>query len=163
MSKLFTVAGTSRKNGVIKVRWTNDLKREKALEKDGQTDIILIELPEPMDKVEAAKTLLTLSMYESGEAYDAIAEFLTGEGVPLETVLRIGSEVKLQADVETNEDVDVETDDGEDAPEVDTNEDVDVETNDEEPVEEVETEAAPAKEQISEEDQEMLKKLMQYS
>jgi hypothetical protein len=51
MDKLFTVAGTSRLNGVVKFRFANDLKgRIKVLAKNGHTDIRLIELPEAMTK-----------------------------------------------------------------------------------------------------------------
>jgi hypothetical protein len=51
MDKLFTVAGTSNLNGVVKFRFANDLKgRVKVLAKNGHTDIRLIELPEAMTK-----------------------------------------------------------------------------------------------------------------
>jgi hypothetical protein len=54
MDKLFTVAGTSNLNGVVKFRFANDLKgRIKVLAKNGHTDIRLIELPEAMTKESA--------------------------------------------------------------------------------------------------------------
>jgi hypothetical protein len=54
MDKLFTVAGTSNLNGVVKFRFANDLKgRIKVLAKNGHTDIQLIELPEAMTKERA--------------------------------------------------------------------------------------------------------------
>ena len=54
MDKLFTVAGTSNLNGVVKFRFANDLKgRIKVLAKNGHTDIRLIELPEAMTKERA--------------------------------------------------------------------------------------------------------------
>jgi anion-transporting ArsA/GET3 family ATPase len=58
MDKLFTVAGTSNLNGVVKFRFANDLKgRVKVLAKNGHTDIRLIALPEAMTK-EAAMAFL---------------------------------------------------------------------------------------------------------
>ena len=49
--KLFTVAGTSKLNGLFKVRFGNDLvARIKVLHSRGNTDVNLIELPSPMTK-----------------------------------------------------------------------------------------------------------------
>jgi hypothetical protein len=54
MEKLFTVAGTSNLNGVVKFRFANDLKsRIAVLERNGHTDILLQALPEPMTKERA--------------------------------------------------------------------------------------------------------------
>ena len=66
MEKLFTVAGTSNLNGVVKFRFANDLKsRVKVLQRNGHTDINLMELPEAMSKERAIAFL---------EAQDAPAE-----------------------------------------------------------------------------------------
>lgn len=54
MEKLFTVAGTSLKDGKVKFRYSNDLKgRMPMLLRTGHTDIKLVELPEPMTKADA--------------------------------------------------------------------------------------------------------------
>jgi hypothetical protein len=54
MEKLFTVAGTSNLNGVVKFRFANDLKsRVKVLQRNGHTDIDLMELPTEMTKEQA--------------------------------------------------------------------------------------------------------------
>jgi hypothetical protein len=53
MDKLFSVAGVSTLNGVVKYRVANSLKREAILRKSGHTDIKLIELPNPMSKEDA--------------------------------------------------------------------------------------------------------------
>jgi len=42
--KLFTHAGTSRLNGVVKARFANDALRVKVLAKNDHTDIDIIEL-----------------------------------------------------------------------------------------------------------------------
>jgi hypothetical protein len=58
--KLFTVAGTSNLNGDVKVRFGNDLvARIKVLHSRGNTDVNLIELPNPMTKLEALLYLQT--------------------------------------------------------------------------------------------------------
>lgn len=56
---MFKVAGISINKGRVKVRFCSDLVlRVKNLQKQGDTDIQLIELPEPMTKVQACKYLL---------------------------------------------------------------------------------------------------------
>lgn len=58
MSK-FTVAGVSVCNGDVKVRFCSDLVlRVKNLQKQGDTDIQLVELPQPLDKWHACEYLL---------------------------------------------------------------------------------------------------------
>ena len=55
MSK-FTVAGVSVNKGRTKVRFCSDLVlRIKNLQKQGDTDIKLVELPHPMTKIEACQ------------------------------------------------------------------------------------------------------------
>lgn len=53
--KTFTVAGTSKKNGVVKNRFANGgaAARRKVLEKDNHTEILLVDLPKPMTQEEA--------------------------------------------------------------------------------------------------------------
>lgn len=53
MNKMFTVAGVSSFNGIVKYRFANSLKRESVLQKGGHTEIKLFELPEPMTKEQA--------------------------------------------------------------------------------------------------------------
>ena len=61
MEQKFTVAGTAAQNGITKVRFANDLvSRIKILVKNNCENINLIELPEPMTKLEALKHLETL-------------------------------------------------------------------------------------------------------
>jgi len=58
--KLFTHAGTSRHNGVVKARFANDALRVKVLAKNDHTDIDIIELKEPMTKADAVAFLLSI-------------------------------------------------------------------------------------------------------
>ena len=53
MDKLFSVAGVSTLNGIVKYRVANSIKRDAILRKSGHTDIKLIELPNPMTKEDA--------------------------------------------------------------------------------------------------------------
>jgi hypothetical protein len=74
--KTFTVAGTATQNGVTKARFANDLvARIKILNKAGCTDINLVELPEPMTKLQALQHLQTLGI-TSGDAGHAVTEKL---------------------------------------------------------------------------------------
>ena len=64
MSK-FTVAGVSNCKGTVKVRFCSDLVlRIKNLQKQGDTDIQLVELPTPMDKVQACQFLLDSGQFD---------------------------------------------------------------------------------------------------
>lgn len=63
MSK-FTVAGVSVCKGDVKVRFCSDLVlRVKNLQKQGDTDIQLVELPEAMDKWHACEYLLNSGQF----------------------------------------------------------------------------------------------------
>lgn len=57
MEKLFAVAGVSTLEGVIKARFAKDMGRVKVLEKNGHTNVKLVELPKLMDKVAATAWL----------------------------------------------------------------------------------------------------------
>jgi hypothetical protein len=55
-TKKFTVVGVSTYHSHTKVRWGNDLvARIKIFSKNGHTDVDLIELPQPMLKLDAAR------------------------------------------------------------------------------------------------------------
>jgi hypothetical protein len=90
--KLFTVAGTATHKGVTKVRFANDLvARIKILNKAGCTNINLVELPEPMTKLQALKYLSEQGITE-GDAGFAVANKLAEKS----KVAKKG-EVKVQA------------------------------------------------------------------
>jgi hypothetical protein len=69
MEKKFTVAGTASQHGITKVRFANDLvSRTKILVKNNCENINLIELPEPMTKLEAlAGYAITEKLYEKNK------------------------------------------------------------------------------------------------
>jgi hypothetical protein len=63
MEKLYTVAGTSRRAGTVKFRFSNDIKgRVPMLLRTGHTEIRLVELPEPMTKDAAIAHLATVGI-----------------------------------------------------------------------------------------------------
>ena len=75
MEKLFTVAGTATQHGVTKARFANDLvARIKILNKNGCTDINLVELPKPMTKLRALQYLQEQGV--TGDAGYAVANKL---------------------------------------------------------------------------------------
>lgn len=62
----FTVAGVSKNNGRVKVRFCSDLVlRVKNLQKQGDTDIQLVELPSPMTKFDACQFLLDSGQFDT--------------------------------------------------------------------------------------------------
>lgn len=76
--KLFTVAGTATNaDGTTKARFANDLvTRIKILNKAGCTNINLVELPEPMTKLDALQYLVAQGITE-GDAGYAVANKLS--------------------------------------------------------------------------------------
>lgn len=65
MSK-FTVAGVSGQNGVVKVRFANDIvSRTKLLAKGGHSPLELVELPKPMSKADACQFLLDSGKFKA--------------------------------------------------------------------------------------------------
>jgi hypothetical protein len=74
--KLFTVAGTSKLDGEMKVRFANDVMRVKVLDKHGHTDITLVELPEAMTKLAAVKFIKSIDEFQGVAEQAAIADYL---------------------------------------------------------------------------------------
>ena len=70
----FAVAGTSTDKGVTKVRFANDMLRVKVLEKNGHTNIDLIELKEPMTKEAIAAYLLQINFAQGDAVKQAAIE-----------------------------------------------------------------------------------------
>ena len=100
----FTIAGTSVKNGTTKVRWANGSaeNRAKMLDKDGQTDVVLVELPLAMSKLHATKFINTLPEFGSVEQQTAIAEYLASHDDGSELVV-VYEQEEVQADTDTVE------------------------------------------------------------
>jgi len=60
MTKVFSHAGVSRLDGVLKARFANDALRVKVLAKGGHTDIDLVEFLEPLTKEAAVLKLIEM-------------------------------------------------------------------------------------------------------
>ena len=83
---VYSIAGVSRLNGEFKVRFANDMTRVKVLQKNGHTDIDLIELKEPMTKEDAVAFLVSI-------------DFATKDGVTnAEVKAALESELDKRAD-----------------------------------------------------------------
>jgi hypothetical protein len=67
MSKSFSHAGVSKQDGQFKVRFCNDALRTKVLQKNGHTDIDIVELKHPMTKPEIVAYLLSID-FDNGNA-----------------------------------------------------------------------------------------------
>ena len=93
----FPYAGTTVQDGVCKVRMASDVAgRKKLLEKQGHTEINLIQLPEPLDKAKAVKHLMTCLEQFSPAAQAAIQETharISGE----QTVTHSGKTTRVRA------------------------------------------------------------------
>jgi len=73
---MFTVAGLSRQNGTLKLRFANDfVTRIKVLGRNGHKDIDLVELPQAMSKDAAVAYLSTLEQFSSTESQSVFADY----------------------------------------------------------------------------------------
>ncbi len=94
--KLYTVVGTSKLDGVTKVRFANDVLRTKVLQKHGHEDITLVELPEAMTKLEAVKAIQSDEAFASAAAQAAIADYLDAKS-PKEKTVKSTPKAKVAA------------------------------------------------------------------
>ena len=77
MSKTFTVAGTSFYNGKTRLRFSNDLDaRKKTLDRNGDTDAILIELATPMTNADACALMLEHEDFQGEAEQSAITSYV---------------------------------------------------------------------------------------
>lgn len=77
---VYSIAGVSRLNGEFKVRFANDMTRVKVLQKNGHTDIDLIELKEPMTKEDAVAFLVSIDFAtKNGETNAEVKAALESE------------------------------------------------------------------------------------
>lgn len=68
----YTVAGVSRLNGQVKVRFATSIEYAEKLVKAGNVDVKLLEAPNAMTREELTEWLKTTSIYEDQEAKEAI-------------------------------------------------------------------------------------------
>jgi hypothetical protein len=85
-SKRFAVAGTSKLDGKVKVRFATDMTRVKILVKTNHTEIDLIDLPREMTKPEIAQYLHEINFANGRpEVTEAIADLAKKNKVVLGT------------------------------------------------------------------------------
>ena len=95
--KLFTVVGTSKLDGVTKVRFANDVMRTKVLQKHGHEDIILVELPEAMSKLDAVKAIQSDEAFADAASQAAIADYLDAKSPKEKAVKSTPAKAKAPA------------------------------------------------------------------
>jgi len=74
--KTFTVAGVSKHKGEYKVRFANDVMRVKVLSKGGHEDIRLVELDEPMTKLDAVLAIKNMTEFADANAQTAFLDYV---------------------------------------------------------------------------------------
>ena len=76
-AKTFSVAGTSKLNGITKIRFANDfVSRVKILAKNKHDEINLIELGGEFTKAEVCQILIAHPGFQGEEAQGAIHEYV---------------------------------------------------------------------------------------
>jgi hypothetical protein len=74
--KTFTVVGVSKLKGEYKVRFANDIMRVKVLTKGGHEDVRLVELDEPLSKLDAVLAIKNMTEFEDVGAQNAFLEYV---------------------------------------------------------------------------------------
>jgi len=102
---LFTVAGTSNRQGEVKVRFANDLvSRVKALNRAGHKDVNLVELPKPMTKLKALQHLQAMGIATGDASYAVASKLVEKTKIAKKVEVKIaGKAVKAQAKKATSD------------------------------------------------------------
>jgi hypothetical protein len=74
--KTFTVVGVSKLKGEYKVRFANDIMRVKVLNKGGHEDVRLVELDEPLNKLDAVLAIKNMTEFADVGAQTAFLEYV---------------------------------------------------------------------------------------
>jgi hypothetical protein len=92
-------AGFSRLQGALKFRTANDTKRINQLRKLGDTDVVILELPEEMTKNDAAKFVLNNLnlgyMVDVAEATELLIGLISNEKVAKTVTVKKTSKIKI--------------------------------------------------------------------
>jgi len=75
-TKTFIVAGVSTFNGKTKLRFSNDIMRIKILDKNGHSDVHLINLPHEMTKGEIAQHLKEIKFMADNPAVQEAIDYI---------------------------------------------------------------------------------------
>ena len=92
-------AGFSRLQGALKFRTANDTKRINQLRKLGDTDVVILELPEEMSKNDAAKFVLNNLnlgyMVDVAEATELLTGVISDKKVAKTVTVKKASKIKI--------------------------------------------------------------------
>ena len=92
-------AGFSRLQGALKFRTANDTKRINQLRKLGDTDVVILELPEEMSKNNAAKFVLNNLnlgyMVDVAEATELLTGVISDKKVAKTVTVKKASKIKI--------------------------------------------------------------------
>jgi len=92
-------AGFSRLQGALKFRTANDTKRIDQLRKLGDTDVVILELPEEMTKNDAAKHVLNNLnlgyMVDVAEATELLTGLISDKKVAKTVTVKKTSKIKI--------------------------------------------------------------------
>ena len=92
-------AGFSRLQGALKFRTANDTKRINQLRKLGDTDVVILELPEEMSKNDAAKFVLNNLnlgyMVDVAEATELLAGVISDKKVAKTVTVKKTNKIKI--------------------------------------------------------------------
>jgi len=92
-------AGFSRLQGALKFRTANDTKRINQLRKLGDTDVVILELPEEMSKNDAAKFVLNNLnlgyMVDVAEATELLTGLVHNEKVAKTVTVKKARKIKI--------------------------------------------------------------------
>jgi hypothetical protein len=92
-------AGFSRTNGSLKFRTANDTRRINQLRKLGDTDVVILELPEEMSKNDAAKFVLNNLnlgyMVDIAEATKLLTGVISNEKTAKTVTVKKTSKIKV--------------------------------------------------------------------
>lgn len=92
-------AGFSRLQGALKFRTANDTKRIDQLRKLGDTDVVILELPEEMTKNDAAKFVLNNLnlgyMVDVAEATELLTGVISDKKVAKTVTVKKASKIKI--------------------------------------------------------------------
>ena len=99
-NKTYTVAGTSVSNGKTKVRFAQDyVSRFKILNKNGHTDIELLELDSAMSKADICKMLMGHEKFQSEAQQSAIAEFVV-RNISVDSTPAPSTDAQIEVEIE---------------------------------------------------------------
>jgi len=95
--KKFAVAGASTFGGDTKIRFANDMMRTKILQKNGHTDIDLVELPTEMTKAEIVQFLKSTGFGQGNAAVEAAIAYAEKKNPSSTKTVKVKAPTKVTA------------------------------------------------------------------